>query len=53
MTTNPPTDTTEQKYREWLEQERPGLPPMPQDYIDSQIEAVELYLQWLNGEELK
>lgn len=40
------------KYREWLEKPRPGLPPMPKDYIDSQIEAIELYLQWLVGEEI-
>ena len=35
------------EYRKWLETTRPGLPPMPKDYIDSQIESIELYVQWL------
>ena len=35
------------EYRKWLEAVRSGLPPMPKDYIDSQIEAVELYVKWL------
>lgn len=41
-----------EKYREWLSKPRPGLPPMPQDYIDSQIEAVELFAMWKAGEDL-
>lgn len=40
------------KYREWLSKPRPGLLPMPQDYIDSQIEAVELFTMWKAGEDL-